>query len=182
MRNRRTGLTLIEVIVATLLFSLCILFISRLLTQSFKSFRKFKTEAQVKRATDSILDQISSEVRAAHRIETADPRNIVFYRYFSDGSEYKVQYRFLAAEKKVERRWWLVGQESSVNGSDTMGVEVDDFKLTYTNDVSDPTFKALVGAEVISGQDLGAVRKYATATESKRRVVKRADNVSVTTE
>lgn len=184
MEKEKKGFTLLEVIVATALFGVCILFIAQLLTNGLRAYKKFRAEAIAKQTADSVLDQISSEVRSAYHIDSFNPTSIVFYRYFSDGYVYKVQYLYVPSTKTVERLWWLVGSEGSVNGSDIIGSNVENFNLTYSNDLKYTGLKARVSAQVITEKNETGknVKPYQTATESKRRVVKQADNVSITTE
>lgn len=184
VRNRKKGFTLSEVLIATLLFSLCIVFVSQLMTQSLRSFKKYRAEANAKRRTDDLLNQISSEVRSAYTIEVANQFDIVFCRYTSDNNSYRVEYIYDPTTKEIKRKWWQIGKESSVYGSDVIGTEVETFDLKYIMDLSDPTMIALIRPQVGTGSDEvgGAVHEYKSQTKSKRRVVKRADFASCTTE
>jgi prepilin-type N-terminal cleavage/methylation domain-containing protein len=182
MRKGRRGMTLIEVLVATLLFSVCIIIISQLLSQSMRAFKKYRHEANIKRVTDSVLDQMSTEVRTAYKLETCDPGKVVFDRYFSDGNQYKVTYQYNAGNRTVQRDWELVGGAVTANGSDIIGTDIDTFDLSYKPDPDDPTNKILIITKVSSGQEVGILKQYMTVTSSKRRVTKHADNVSITTE
>jgi prepilin-type N-terminal cleavage/methylation domain-containing protein len=177
MRKGKKGMTLIEVLVATLLFSVCIIIISQLLTQSMRAYKKYRHESGMKRVTDSLIDQISSEMRSAYDVPVANLHQIVFGRYFSDGNAYKIEYTYDAAQKQVKRSWCMVGSESSVNGEDIVATDIEQFNLDYSNaDIYHIT------TEVVSGQNIDNYHEYQTITGSKRRVVTRADNVSITTE
>ncbi|MDQ7823162.1 MAG: type II secretion system protein [Candidatus Eremiobacteraeota bacterium] len=186
--GKSRAFSLLEAVIAIALMALCILIFAFILTDSLKAYRNMKAETSVKQKADGVIEQLTSEIRSAYALDTASCNNsrVVFFRSFEDrnsGQAYVYKISYEQVKDTVERAWWRTDNPSGANGRDVIATNIESLDLGYVVDLAKPGFTSSLKCEIksrdkVQNRDI----TYRSATQSKRRVVKQADSVSVTDE
>ncbi|MHC9541871.1 MAG: type II secretion system protein J [Vulcanimicrobiota bacterium] len=187
-RRGKAAFSLLEVVIAVGLMALCILIVTLIFVDSTRAYRKMKAETLVKQKTDSVIEQLTSEIRSAYALDTAScsDTKVVFFRYFEDksiGQSYVYKISYEKVNDTVERAWWRTDNSGGVNGRDVIAGNIESVNFGYVLDLGKPAYNSSLKCGITSKekvQDREII--YSSATQSKRRVVKQADSVSVTDE
>jgi len=189
MRHRdERAFSLMEVVIAVGLMALCILIASCIFIDSLRAYRKMKAETEMKQKADSVIEQLTSEIRSAYALDTAScsGTKVVFLRYYEgkpsgEGYVYKITYEFVNGT--VVRSWLRTDDPSGVNGHDTIATNIESIDFSYVTDPGMTGCNSSLKCEIKSKDNVNDREiRYSSTTQSKRRVVKQADSVSVTDE
>jgi|GEM_PF-2061509 len=187
-RREKTAFSLLEVVIAVALMALCILIASFIFIDSTRAYRKMKAETSVKQKTDSVIEQLTSEIRSAYALDTAScsSTRVVFFRHFEDkhtGQSYVYKISYEKVNDTVERAWWRTDNPSGVNGRDILATNIESVDFSYILDLGKPGYNSSLKCGITSKERVQDREiHYSSATQSKRRVIKQADSVSVTDE
>ncbi len=186
--RKRRAFSLLEVVIAVGLMALCILVTTYIFIDSMKAYRKMKAETMMKQKADSVIEQLTSEIRSAYALDTASCSNtrVVFFRYYEEkpaGQSYVYKISYEKVNDTVERAWWRTDDPSGVNGRDTIAANIERIDFSYLLDSGMPGYNSSLKCEITSKERLQDREiRYSSVTQSKRRVIKQADSVSVTDE
>jgi len=117
LKKRRSGFTLVEIVIALGLFSILAAMLSTFLSKSLWSYRIKKQDSELQEKAAHVMREFEQMTRAGNKVILAEANELKFYRFFD-----------LASVSPTQVRYFKEGNEFKIGITEPVGTEPD---VTY---------------------------------------------------
>ena len=111
-KKRRSGFTLVEIVIALGLFSILAAMLSTFLSKSLWSYRIKKQDSELQEKAAHVMREFEQMTRAGNKVILAEANELKFYRFFD-----------LASVSPTQVRYFKEGNEFKIGITEPIGTE-----------------------------------------------------------